>query len=348
MINFNNRYKAASHADWAGRDDGNDADVQRWFQCIEIVDLEKDSLPALNGSKGLVIFGFDCDTGVSRNLGRPGAVHGPAALRKACSNLPVHFLANFKLIDCGYISCSDGDLDLSQQELGRAVTAILATGYNLIVWGGGHELMFGHYCGIKNYLSQLAENSQQQAGSSLGRAKTHTLGIINFDAHFDLRKPAASGATSGTGFWQAAESCRDAGVEFKYMALGIQKNSNTRSLFDIAEQLQVDYVEAKYFSAENSLFVETKIAGFLESVDKIYLTICLDVFSAAFAPGVSAPAYTGIMPDSFFFRIYEMIIKSGKLVSTDIAELNPAFDRDHITAKLAASLNFELVETLNK
>jgi formiminoglutamase len=34
----------------------------------------------------------------------------------------------------------------------------------------------------------------------------------------------------------------------------------------------------------------------------------------------------------------DTLIATNKLISVDVAELNPAFDRDHQTAKLAASL----------
>lgn len=363
MMNFNNRYTAPSQNDWHGRNEGDDLSVQRWFQRIETVDLESADLPLLNEVKALAILGFSCDTGVRRNQGRAGASEGPSALRKICSNLPVHFEKGAKLIDAGSIVCADDQLELSQEQLGLVVAEILSKGYQLIVWGGGHELMFGHYSGIKKYLRQKFQNEQVQKSeqqhllpdnSNAKIAGHHNqrklaknkLGIINFDAHFDLRKPGISGVNSGTGFWQVSELARANQEEFNYLALGIQKHSNTQSLFDLAELLEVDYVEAKYFSAENSLFVETKIAGFIENVDTIYLTICLDVFSAAFAPGVSASAYTGIMPDSFFFRMYEMILKSGKLIGIDIAELNPGYDQDNRTARLAASLTFEFAQSI--
>ncbi len=42
-----------------------------------------------------------------------------------------------------------------------------------IVLGGGHEIAFGHYCGIKDYNASIDRKDK--------------LGIINFDAHFDLR-----------------------------------------------------------------------------------------------------------------------------------------------------------------
>jgi len=78
-------------------------------------------------------------------------------------------------------------------------------------------------------------------------------------------------------------------------------------------------------------------------VDIVYLTVCLDVFAAAFAPAVSALAYNGILPDKIFQDFFKFILRSPKVKSMDIAELNPSLDIDNRTARLAASLIFDYV-----
>ncbi len=81
--------------------------------------------------------------------------------------------------------------------------------------------------------------------------------------------------------------------------------------------------------------IQEKILWFLDSVNKVYLTVDMDGFASAFAPGVSAPSPMGFEPD-FAFKVFELIASSKKLISMDIAELNPAFDHDQATARLAA------------
>ncbi len=67
----------------------------------------------------------------------------------------------------------------------------------------------------------------------------------------------------------------------------------------------------------------------------IYLSVCLDVFGAPFAPGVSAPQSLGLVPVSVLplFRTL-----ASHALSFDIAELSPTYDIDNRTASLAASL----------
>jgi formiminoglutamase len=65
--------------------------------------------------------------------------------------------------------------------------------------------------------------------------------------------------------------------------------------------------------------------------------IDLDGFSSAYAPGVSAPSPLGFAP-LFVYKVLAYVFESKKVISCDIAELNPDFDIDENTASLAAKL----------
>ncbi|MGL5212268.1 MAG: arginase family protein, partial [Acinetobacter junii] len=86
----------------------------------------------------------------------------------------------------------------------------------------------------------------------------------------------------------------------------------------------------------------SKINGFIEKIDALYITVDLDVFSASIAPGVSAPAVKGI-DLSVFDPLFQAIKKSGKIRVFDVAECNPRFDLDNRTAKLAAYIIFNYI-----
>ena len=80
--------------------------------------------------------------------------------------------------------------------------------------------------------------------------------------------------------------------------------------------------------------------------EELCLSIDLDVFSAAYAPGVSAPGIMGIVPDAAFRRLYRGILESERVMGVEIAELCPAFDLDDRTARLGAALIFEIALAL--
>ena len=318
-------YQPPASGSWQGRVDGEEPGLLRWHQVVQPVDLSRNPLPSLAaGQKGIAFLGFASDEGVRRNKGRTGAAEGPAALRKACSNFPLHFSGHL-LADAGTITCGDGRLEMSQEALASSVNHILEAGYLPVVFGGGHEVAYGHEKGIRNFF-----RGQQT-------------GIINFDAHFDIREPDGNGPSSGTGFWQIAQERQAANIPFHYLALGIQQNSNTPKLFQAAENFGADHLPASLFQQKYHDQLTGAIQAFIRRTDRIYLTTCLDVFAAPYAPGVSATAYNGLVPDALFLDCFRTVLRSGKLAGTDIAELNPSLDQDQRTAKLAASLVFEVV-----
>ena len=327
-------YRKTSIDTWTGRNDGTDLAVQRWHQRIILADLEKESLITLTaGQKGIALIGFSCDEGVRRNGGRVGAKDGPAHFRKACCNLPVHFAENTVFLDLGDVICTDQNMEGTQRALAQVVSYALANGYKPLVIGGGHEVAYGHYTGIDDFIQSHITATE----------KIKSIGIINFDAHFDLREPNEQGTNSGTGFFQIANDCKSSGTPFRYMPVGIQLNSNTKYLFDTAAGLNVKHIAAEHFTVSRQEEINLQIEEFIAGSTHIYLTICMDVFSSSFAPGVSAAAFSGLIPDAFFFACLKSVLTSGKVISMDIAECNPVFDQDQRTAKLAAALAFSMI-----
>ena len=271
------------------------------------------------GTSNVGILGYACDEGVRRNSGRPGAVKGPDAIRKAIARLPNHLPDNCHLIDFGNILCEDGDMEASQAALANQISRLLDDDVFCAVLGGGHDVAYGHYKGIREHLGPEAK-----------------LGIINFDAHFDLRSND-SGNNSGTPFYQVGTESKNEGLPFSYLCLGIRRDANDRALYDTCSVLGVNYIDMERFRIGELEQINRELDYFIKDLDAIYVTIDLDGFSSAYAPGVSAPSPLGFAPD-IVLECLKTIIHSKKLVALDIAEMNPEFDRDEQTARLAAGL----------
>ncbi|NNK75558.1 MAG: formimidoylglutamase [Maribacter sp.] len=282
---------------------------------------------ASNVENTMAILGYACDEGVKRNQGRKGALSGPDAIRTQLAKMPNHLDAEMKFVDHGTIECSNGDMEAAQNLLKHEVSLLLAHKVFPILIGGGHEIAYGHYNGISKYIGT-----------------NETIGIINFDAHFDLRTNE-NGNNSGTPFFQIAEDCKENGSSFNYLCLGIRKDANDKNLFETAHELNVDYLENNKFSMDHAKSIVRKVLDFIQKVDHIYVTIDLDGFSSAYAPGVSAPSPIGFTP-TIVLETLEVLIKSNKLISIDIAEMNPKYDIDNQTAKLAASLIHHIMHSI--
>ena len=298
------------------------------YQYIKTGQLEN-ILAASPGSKfnHFGVLGYGVDQGVFLNHGRMGAAAGPDAFRAQFGSLAMPFKKAVSITDYGTFYCPDQQLVPAQKRLGAAVSKLLAKRVKPLLIGGGHDMAYGHFLGIQEYLNEYHPHA--------------SLGIINIDAHLDLRMPEPEG-TSGSPFLQIANHLKGANKKFNYCCVGVRRQSNPPSLLACAEKLNSTLIYREQCAAPMTLEVQEKIKKFIDKVDFIYLSIDLDAFTMGIAPGVSAASPLGIGLD-FGMSVVKEILNSGKLLSMDLAELNPLYDLENSTAKLAAGLAYEYI-----
>ena len=122
--------------------------------------------------------------------------------------------------------------------------------------------------------------------------------------------------------------------------------SNTKALFNKADQLGVWYEHDRDITQVNQVAQLVKLQKFIDECDYLYLTIDLDVFPAATAPGVSAPAARGVSYETLAPFLEQIFKHSEKLIIADIAEYNPDYDVDGQTARLAARLCWDIASAM--
>ena len=312
-------YQPANKGNWQGRQSTSQLYLHEKIQFGSIVDLKNSE------GKNIAMLGYACDAGVQRNQGRIGAVKGPEALRKMLATLSNHFSQELNLWDLGDMICDSQDLEIIQEETARAIANLIKQEFFPLILGGGHDLAYAHFNGIR-----LAHPGAK-------------IGIINLDAHFDLR-PAPIQGNSGTPFWQIAKNEKE--FNLNYLCLGIQKESNNRELFEIAKENKVEYFLNTEFSIEHWPTIRKELNSFTSRVDFVYLTIDLDGFTSALAPGVSAPSPLGFQWE-IAYKTIAYICQTEKLISADIVELNPTYDQDNSTARLASRIAYLIIEKID-
>jgi formiminoglutamase len=310
-MHSNKLHQPTPESIWTGRESEG---LQYWHQAVQCLpDLK---LPEDTKGKKIALLGYSGEEGVIRNQGRPGAVLGPTTIRKMMAPMAFHLPNHSQIFDLGDVVTSDHNMEASHDLLTETLTQFLANKYFPVILGGGHDLAYAHGRGI---LKQVKSRGEK-------------LGIINLDAHFDLRTLVDGKGHSGSPFYQLAQ---DSPADFNYLCLGIQSAANPPSLFTTAMQLKCSWMEMEDFTLSNWENIVQVLDHFCSKVNKIYLSIDLDGFSSACAPGVSAPSPMGFSTE-LAFKVLEWIARSGKLISMDVVELNPNFDQDNATARLAA------------
>ncbi len=319
--NIHVQYIPGEDKHWTGRKSNPLLGKQYWYQAIELGNIHQITTTTIT-KQCIGLFGYQCEEGVRRNFGRVGAVHAPQLIKEKLAKLAFH-IKQPSVIDFGDLLCLDQDMESCQKAFSTMITTALEHAVFPIGIGGGHDISYAHFMGIRNAL----KNKERKK-----------VGIINFDAHFDLR-PIEDQSNSGTPFKQIIDELKKEEEKIDYMVLGIQSSSNTSSLFEIAQNENVMFVPSWACDVHSKQInkIEAQLNQLLERNDFVYITIDMDGFSSAYAPGVSAPSPLGFDP-KFVFHILQILFDSKKVIACDIAEMNPVFDQDHHTASLAARL----------
>jgi formiminoglutamase len=285
----------------------------------EVVEFWQGQSKALHPGRA-VLLGFPQDEGVRRNQGRPGAAAAPAAIR--------HWLYRLTPYDCASeldLQCSPpldigdvrlaGNLEETQEALAVVIAAILRTGAIPIVLGGGHETAYGHYLG---YVA---------GGVSVG--------ILNLDAHLDVRPTLAGQGHSGSAFRQALQHPTHPLAGQSYTCLGVQPQNLSRSHWQFAQELGCRI----YFGISlRGILAETFQAECVRLGQQgchVYVTLDADVVQSADVPGVSAPNPAGL-PGAELLGCARLAGSLSQVSSLDLVEINPGLDRDGQSARWAA------------
>lgn len=293
---------------WHGRFDGDEKEDLRIWQVVKGIE------EFVVGEKGVCFIGYNTDDGVKRNKGREGAKDGSDAIRTAMQSLPI--IDGIQIYD--YKNLDNKTLELAQEEYSKKVYDVINKKLLPIGIGGGHDIVFGSYKGIRK---------------SYPKKK---IGIINFDTHLDIRD-YSEGGTSGTSFKQIL----DTDDNVKYAIVGFKNQGNTKRLIDRAKKFNVLMLDEEL---EENEIIE-KVSTYFKDVDIVYITFCMDVFDCNQAPGVSAPTVMGLDAKKGK-RILRSFIKDYNVVCVDFAEVNPKYDIDNRTAKLVATLVYDIMDKM--
>ncbi len=257
----------------------------------------------------IVLLGCPQDEGVRRNGGRAGSSAAPAAIR-AC------FYRLVATADSGLFDLGDTAIQDSLEETHRIQRAVahqvLADGKKLLVLGGGNDISYPD-CGA---LSAFAGATRFMA--------------FNVDAHLDVRQHPVR--HSGTPYRMLLEEALLTPANFYEIAY---------QPFAVAAT-HLDYL--RKIGAHTISMPELRQRGVAPVIERIlqanyagsiFWGIDMDSVCAADAPGVSAPNALGLSAA----ELCDVATLAGADPRTsvfEITEVNPLYDVDQRTARLAA------------
>lgn len=259
----------------------------------------------------LAVYGMPFDGTTSY---RPGTRSGPLAIREASTSLEFYSpkqgreLDPERVADLGDLEFPFGNPEAVLGRIDDAVTGLAKQGRFPLGLGGEHLVTLGAIRAL---------------------ARVHPdLSIVQLDAHTDLRDAYEGEKLSHA---TVIRRCQDLLGPGRIYQFGIR--SGTREEFEAAA------------------FLSSDLSRLEEAIHRIgngpaYLTVDIDVFDPAYAPGTGTPEPGGIS-----FRELEAALPhltGPRWIGADIVEVSPGWDPTGRTPVLAAKLLRELIIVFQK
>jgi len=224
------------------------------------------------------------------------------------------------------------DIKESHNRIAKTVGHVTKVNPNMIpiVLGGDHSISFPSITGFAN---------------SKGK-----VGIIQFDAHHDLRNLDDGGPSNGTPFRSLLENGVITGKQL--VQIGIRNFSNARAYHEYAKKHGVTVYTMKDVRERQIKDIITESIEVLrkQGVTSIYISLDMDVLDQAFAPGCPAIGPGG-MDSMTILDAIEFLGKEPLVQGMDIVEIDPTLDFRDMTSRVAAQviMSFLLArETVSK
>ncbi len=275
---------------------------------------------------GLVGIPFD-----SAVLGRKGAKGGPKKIRDSVRYFKAYdwskdfWFGDRKVYDFGDIILEADSVVESHEIISEVINKIASLGFTTITLGGDHSIGYPIVKGLKE-----AYNPKK-------------IGLVNIDAHLDVREVIDGRITSGTPFRRILENGLVDGRNF--VEIGIRNFANAKTYRK--------YVEDKggeIFTMDNireiglNQVIKNTIEKITKGTDLTYISIDMDSLDQIYAPGVSAPTPDGLSPYQIL-KVIQEITQQTKIIGMDIVELNPLYDTADTTAINAANFLVQFVSS---
>jgi formiminoglutamase len=250
------------------------------------------------------------------------AANAPTTIRAALSSYSTFSgEANFdyrdtQILDFGDVYIHPNDIEETLERLYVSVKEMIKTDAcsRYIMLGGDHGVSFPS-------IRAFQEN--------FGR-----VGVIQWDAHHDVRNIEDGGRTNGTPFRSLIEGGFVKGEDL--VQIGIRDFSNAWEYHEYTKEKGITVYTMNEIDEKGiGSIIVTEIERLSQKVDFIYLSVDMDVVDQAFAPGCPAIGPGGLTSRELLSSI-TYASKHEKVKAMDIVEIDPSKDFRDMTSRLAA------------
>lgn len=279
----------------------------------------------------ICIMGVPFDNAVSLNK---GAAKGPETMR----NLSVDMsdateddvvIKKGLLYDIGDIPV-ELDWETYFGTVADEAYKLMKTGNFCLFLGGDHSVTIPLHQAFGKYQNEKKENAK--------------IGIIHFDAHYDL-----CNEYDGHKWSHACTEARslESVVSAEDLFFVGVRVAEVSELELIAKNSGIMAIKAKEVHKLGVEAMFQKLKDKFQGYDAVYLTVDIDVLDPAFAPGTGTPQPGGLTSMQLI-QLFQMMLEELPIKAMDIVEVAPDLDVNNITSWAALRLVLELFGHFSK
>ena len=257
------------------------------------------------------------------SISHSGASLTPQAVRELFGAVSTYTIDHDIDLAEALTACDAGDAVVHPTDLARsragirdAVEALLAVAPESfpVILGGDHSITAPSF-----------EAVQAAVGGPVG--------LVQLDAHMDLRNLEDGGPTNGTPIRQLIESGTLRGEHIAQ--IGLHAFANAKAYRAFAQEHGITQISAREVAHEGIdplVALALDVAG--KETDAIYVTVDMDVLDQAYAPGVPAMVPGGMTSWQLFDALFTLG-RHPRVRALDIVEVDPSQDPRRATVRTA-------------
>lgn len=283
----------------------------------------------------LIVLGIPWDASSSY---RKSSTNAPNIIRQATSGelynpyteINVNIKDKWLIFDAGDVEISSNDAMNSRKEVLTTLTRMYDAKkkQRFLFLGGDHLITYFSFYSL----------------CDLGFFQGKNSGIIYLDAHPDLYYQYKGNIYSHACVLRRIIDQTKIDSN-NIIQIGIRASTKEQREFAINAGIKT-ITKNEFLEEKPEIIANVIKEKFTDNVDRIYLSIDLDILDPAFAPGLGNPEPGGLSTRELVSFIQEL--SNLPIFAFDVVELSPAYDQSNITAFAAAKVIKETFGILNQ
>ncbi|MFB6270031.1 MAG: agmatinase family protein [Halobacterium sp.] len=286
-----------------------------------------DAREAESADVGLVGIPFD----TACVAGPRGSRLGPEGVRDditygTCYNpeIDVDISEGIDVVDYGDVDVVHTEVPETHDRVERVLTAVTESGVVPFSIGGDHSLTY-------------------PTAKAMMNAVDGQVGVINVDAHHDVRHSHGGELSSGTPFRRLLEDDSGQLDGENFVELGLSGWHNSKYYLDWVHDIGAEVITARDVHKKGvDIAVDRALEAATDGTEAVFVSVDIDVLDAGAAEGTCAPSPGGLQP----WQLLELVYQLGREESVrggDLMEVAPPLDQTGATTAVGAAVATQFI-----